>query len=265
MGNQPTRGKADSVSQSSPATAPSSDSLPPAYGGGITLPPAYVPSNDTASVVQISASAPSTMVDSHAQPSCLADCAGSTDRIAAEAAERTSALDSLDAQYGSPQERAAVRKQHGKMSHESPWKTYTKGAVLGQGQYGKVLSCTHKETGKQYAVKCINMAKSNSVMMKREIEMMINIEHKWLISTHAAYERSGLLHVVMDLVPKRNSTSSNGPDMFAWLTESHGMLLIPICNRIHHLCINRHLPQELHRGGSCNANSSRRGSNQISK
>lgn len=85
---------------------------------------------------------------------------------------------------------------------------YELGKVLGQpGQYGRAQLCKEKKTGKEYAVKVMNLqrfrgsGKASKVFdnFRNEFLMMQKLDHPNIIKAKGAYETETDLYFVMDL------------------------------------------------------------------
>jgi len=118
------------------------------------------------------------------------------------------------------------------LTKENPWVKYTEGRKLGGGAFGAVHQAVCKATGEKVAIKSIVGSKMTDKMKKREIDTMLNCHCKYLIETHTAMEWRGTLYIVMDLVEARTNNiqfdargagCGGNPDIFAWLTEDHGI------------------------------------------
>jgi len=125
-----------------------------------------------------------------------------------------------------------TRRTVKELTKEDPWLKYTKGRKLGGGAYGSVHQAVCKATGEDVAIKSIVGSKMTDKMKKREIDTMLNCHCKYLIETHDAFEWRGTLYIIMDLVKARTDEILFGrkgegvggnPDIFAWLTEDHGI------------------------------------------
>ena len=133
-----------------------------------------------------------------------------------------------------PQAPAPIRERvtMKELTKENPWVKYTEGRKLGGGAFGAVHQAVCKATGEKVAIKSIVGSKMTDKMKKREIDTMLNCHCKYLIETHAAMEWRGTLYIVMDLVEARTDDihfdargagCGGNPDIFAWLTEDHGI------------------------------------------
>uniref|UniRef100_A0A7S2SL15 Calcium-dependent protein kinase 1 n=1 Tax=Mucochytrium quahogii TaxID=96639 RepID=A0A7S2SL15_9STRA len=77
---------------------------------------------------------------------------------------------------------------------------YVLGKKLGEGSYGKVRLATHKQTGRTVAVKSVlkkNMRRLHT--LRREIEIMKQIEHPNIIKMYDVFEDDAFLFIVMEL------------------------------------------------------------------
>jgi calcium-dependent protein kinase len=79
--------------------------------------------------------------------------------------------------------------------------SYQLGKVFGHGHFGTVRVAKHKITGKKFAVKTIEKKKvmKDLHVLKREVEILQNLDHPNLIVTFATYEDPKYLHIVTEL------------------------------------------------------------------
>ena len=72
--------------------------------------------------------------------------------------------------------------------------------VLGKGTFGVVRRCKSKETGENLAVKTILKSKvPNFDTLRREIEILNEVDHPHIIKLHDVYEDSKSIHLVTEL------------------------------------------------------------------
>ena len=75
------------------------------------------------------------------------------------------------------------------------------GEVLGSGATSTVRTCTHKSTGKKYALKTIRlnrMSKSKKKMLLQEVELMKQMDHPYIVKIVATFLSFQTLHIVME-------------------------------------------------------------------
>ena len=71
---------------------------------------------------------------------------------------------------------------------------------LGHGHYGVVRVGKHRETGQRVAIKTIPKAKvSRPETLRREIEILKQVDHPNIIKLYEVYEDSRNLHLVTEL------------------------------------------------------------------
>ena len=75
------------------------------------------------------------------------------------------------------------------------------GDVLGSGATSTVRTCTHKQTGKKYALKTIRlnrMSKNKRNMLLQEVELMKQMDHPYIVKIVATFLSFQTLHIVME-------------------------------------------------------------------
>ena len=80
---------------------------------------------------------------------------------------------------------------------------YDLGEVLGKGQFGNVKKGTHKESGKQYAVKQIKKSKISEEeleMLRNEIEVLKVCQHENVVQLIDIFEDNKKIHIVLELL-----------------------------------------------------------------
>eukprot|EP00536_Pseudo-nitzschia_multiseries_P015732 jgi/Psemu1/263185/estExt_Genewise1Plus.C_9420002 len=84
------------------------------------------------------------------------------------------------------------------------------GFTLGEGAAGVVRKCTHRETGVDFAVKCLNIGliANHAVIqaLREEIFIMCKADHPDIIRLEEVYESNDQIYLIMDLL--------TGGDMF---------------------------------------------------
>jgi len=78
---------------------------------------------------------------------------------------------------------------------------YHLGKIIGTGHFGTVRVAKQTTTDKKFAVKTIEKKKVSSdlYLLKREVEILLNLDHPNLIKTYAAYEDAKYIHIVTEL------------------------------------------------------------------
>lgn len=92
---------------------------------------------------------------------------------------------------------------------------YDIGAVVGQGAFAVVRKAIERVSGKNYAIKIIRKNKiSNNVAVQREIEILKQLDHAYVVGLKDFYEDSTSYYLVMDYVgggDLMDFVISNGP------------------------------------------------------
>ncbi len=80
---------------------------------------------------------------------------------------------------------------------------YKVGKELGRGAFAVVKECTHKGSGRKYAVKIIDrnaMGDTNELSLQREIEIMKKVDHPNIIMLRQVFEDKKHVYLVMEIV-----------------------------------------------------------------
>lgn len=80
---------------------------------------------------------------------------------------------------------------------------YKIGKELGRGAFAVVKECTHKASGRKYAIKVIDraaMGDSNELSLQREIAIMKKVNHPNVIALRSVFEDKKHVYLVMELV-----------------------------------------------------------------
>eukprot|EP01126_Amoeba_proteus_P042849 TRINITY_DN466_c0_g1_i2.p1 TRINITY_DN466_c0_g1~~TRINITY_DN466_c0_g1_i2.p1 ORF type:complete len:182 (+),score=14.18 TRINITY_DN466_c0_g1_i2:110-655(+) len=90
---------------------------------------------------------------------------------------------------------------------------YIIGDQLGTGGFSIVKEATSKDDGEKYAVKIIDKSiiKEDIKLLKREIGIMQQADHKNILKLHEIYEDETSIYIVMELV--------NGSELFDRIIE----------------------------------------------
>ncbi|XP_071941990.1 mitogen-activated protein kinase kinase kinase 2-like isoform X2 [Antedon mediterranea] len=84
---------------------------------------------------------------------------------------------------------------------------WTKGKLLGQGAFGVVYLCYDQDTGRELAVKQVNLngnhddARKEVGALKYEIELLRNINHERIVQYFGCHEDSNTLSIFMEFMP----------------------------------------------------------------
>lgn len=71
---------------------------------------------------------------------------------------------------------------------------------LGHGHYGIVRKCMHRETKQWYAIKSIRKSKVSKIeVLKREIEILKEVDHPNIIRLKEVYEDERYLHLITEI------------------------------------------------------------------
>lgn len=75
---------------------------------------------------------------------------------------------------------------------------YSVGATLGEGAFGVVSNCTKRSTGEQFAVKMVDKVETPVEAIKKEAEMLENMEHPNIVKFHGVFYERCFVCIVMD-------------------------------------------------------------------
>ncbi|MFT7803809.1 cyclin-dependent kinase-like 1 isoform X2 [Arapaima gigas] len=92
-------------------------------------------------------------------------------------------------------------KPHGGKAHRSPMEKYEKLAKIGEGSYGVVFKCRHRDTGQIVAIKKFVESEDDPVIKKiamREIRMLKQLRHVNLVNLLEVFRRKRRLHLVFE-------------------------------------------------------------------
>lgn len=94
------------------------------------------------------------------------------------------------------------RKSDKKKDTEKISKKYELKEVLGSGAFSEVCLAVHKETGKKFAVKCIDKKslKGKEDSLENEISVLKRADHPNIVKMCEMFEDKNYLYLVMDLV-----------------------------------------------------------------
>lgn len=77
---------------------------------------------------------------------------------------------------------------------------YILGEEIGRGSFSKVRKAKHKETGKDYAIKCIEKKFIKMHLLEREIGIMKKLKHKHILPLIEVFENKDSIFLVLELV-----------------------------------------------------------------
>ncbi|KAI9137183.1 kinase-like domain-containing protein [Paraphysoderma sedebokerense] len=85
--------------------------------------------------------------------------------------------------------------------------------VLGKGNFGKVLLCSHRPTKKLYAIKIIPKSHGPNAIASAQVESKVlrSIKHPFIVGLHFAFQNQERLYLVMEYV--------NGGDLYFHLSH----------------------------------------------
>lgn len=92
---------------------------------------------------------------------------------------------------------------------------YSLGGNVGKGRFTTVKVCTHKSSGKEYAVKIVDRRRLNHALkneLQVEVEVLDALRHPNVVQLHALYSSNRHYYLVMELL--------HGPDLFDHLVEA---------------------------------------------
>jgi len=75
--------------------------------------------------------------------------------------------------------------------------------VLGTGNFAVVRRCIEKETGQEFAVKCVEKNKlsiKDLVNSKRELEILAKLQHPNIVKLHRVFEDKEFCFIILELV-----------------------------------------------------------------
>lgn len=76
--------------------------------------------------------------------------------------------------------------------------------IVGQGAYGVVIRCRHKESGKIRAIKKFRESEDDEAVRKtavREVKILKLLRHSSIVQLHEAFRRKGRLYLVFEFMP----------------------------------------------------------------
>jgi len=82
---------------------------------------------------------------------------------------------------------------------------------LGQGEFSVVIKGVHKETGEDFAIKCIEKHDVDTTRLQTEVDILTQVEHPHIISLKEVYDTPDTLYLVMELI--------SGGELFDKITE----------------------------------------------
>mmetsp|Transcript_24109 Transcript_24109/g.41198 ORF Transcript_24109/g.41198 Transcript_24109/m.41198 type:complete len:289 (-) Transcript_24109:145-1011(-) len=105
---------------------------------------------------------------------------------------------------------------------------------LGQGEFSVVIRGTHKETGEEYAIKCIEKHDVDTSRLQTEVDILTQVSHPHIISLKEVFDTPDTLYLVMELI--------TGGELFDKITEigsysehTAAQLVANICSAVEYL------------------------------
>ncbi|CAH1777895.1 unnamed protein product [Owenia fusiformis] len=110
---------------------------------------------------------------------------------------------------------------------------------IGEGSFGKALLVRHKENGKQFVIKEINISKMGRKERedsRKEVAVLAQMNHPNIVFYRESFEEAGNLHIVMDFC--------EGGDLYGRMNKQRGVLFpedtildwfVQICLSIKHI------------------------------
>lgn len=77
--------------------------------------------------------------------------------------------------------------------------------IVGEGTYGVVIRCRHKESGQERAIKKFRESEDDEAVRKtavREVKILKMLRHRSIVRLHEAFRRKGRLYLVFEYMPK---------------------------------------------------------------
>merc|ERR1719394_335020 len=101
------------------------------------------------------------------------------------------------------------------------------GSIVGQGAFGVVYLCEHRQTKTQHAVKMVDQVETPLPEIKREVEMLTKLAHPCVTKLVDTYFEKVFVCMVMDYY--------KGGDMMKGMSRhwvSKGMIAMPAVKRL---------------------------------
>uniref|UniRef100_A0A3Q0SZN6 cyclin-dependent kinase n=1 Tax=Amphilophus citrinellus TaxID=61819 RepID=A0A3Q0SZN6_AMPCI len=118
---------------------------------------------------------------------------------------------------------------------------YEKLAKIGEGSYGVVFKCRHRETGQIVAIKKFVESEDDPVIKKialREIRMLKQLKHVNLVNLLEVFRRKRRLHLVFEFCEQTVLNEGNTLKSIMWQT----LQAVNFCHK--HSCIHRDVKPE---------------------
>jgi len=99
----------------------------------------------------------------------------------------------------------------------NPMDDYTKMELLGQGAFGAVYKIQDKKTKVLYAMKEINVQRTDPAILQREMAVALGVDHPYLLPMEACYQYKNILSAILPIMPRPAETPNDEPDMMSYL------------------------------------------------
>jgi len=136
------------------------------------------------------------------------------------------------------------------LRERNPLDDYTKMELLGEGQFGKVYKIQDKKTKALYAMKEINVRKTEPKTLQREMAVALGVDHPYLMPMEACYQYRNTLSAILPIMPRRAEyTKNEEPDLMSYLNRDGGTPLSEPegAKLIHHVAsAMKYLHEEMH-------------------
>merc|ERR1719210_3319379 len=77
-------------------------------------------------------------------------------------------------------------------------KAYISGKTIGSGGFGSVLSCKHRATGEEHAVKMLLRSKTSLNEAKREAQILQDLDHPNIVKCHGFFLNGSIACIAME-------------------------------------------------------------------
>ena len=101
--------------------------------------------------------------------------------------------------------RAAGRRRLRSSRTAPPMNKYEVQGVVGEGAYGVVIRCRHRESGEVRAIKKFRESEDDEAVRKtavREVKILKMLRHASIVRLHEAFRRKGRLYLVFEYMPR---------------------------------------------------------------
>merc|ERR1712166_988912 len=99
----------------------------------------------------------------------------------------------------------------------NPMLDYTKMELLGQGAFGAVYKIQDKKTKVLYAMKEINVQRTDPAILQREMAVALGVNHEYLLPMEACYQHKNILSAILPIMRRPANSPNDEPDMMSYL------------------------------------------------